>query len=75
VVEHFRVFDHVGFFCSWRPLSSPAAEGAVFVSGRKSIVLAIGLVETKGLIGLVAASDAMAKAANVQIVKRIDRWR
>ena len=35
-------------------------------------LLAIGLVETKGLIGLVAATDAMAKAANVQIVKRID---
>jgi ethanolamine utilization protein EutM len=28
-------------------------------------------VETKGLIGLVAATDAMVKAANVQIVKRI----
>ena len=32
---------------------------------------AIGLIETKGLIGLVEATDAMAKAANVQIVKRI----
>jgi ethanolamine utilization protein EutM len=32
---------------------------------------AIGLVETKGLIGLVEATDAMAKAANVEIVKRI----
>lgn len=32
---------------------------------------AIGLVETKGLIGLVEATDAMAKAANVQIVKRV----
>lgn len=32
---------------------------------------AIGLVETKGLIGLVAATDAMVKAANVEIVKRI----
>ena len=34
-------------------------------------MLAIGLVETKGLIGLVAASDAMVKAANVEVVKRI----
>ncbi len=34
-------------------------------------MLAIGLVETKGLIGLVAATDAMAKAANIQIVARI----
>jgi ethanolamine utilization protein EutM len=32
---------------------------------------AIGLVETKGLVGLVAATDAMAKAANVEIVKRV----
>lgn len=33
---------------------------------------AIGLIETKGLVGLIEATDAMAKAANVQIVKRID---
>ena len=33
---------------------------------------AIGLVETKGLIALVEATDAMAKAANVEIVKRVD---
>lgn len=32
---------------------------------------AIGLIETKGLIGLVEATDAMAKAANVQIIKRV----
>ena len=32
---------------------------------------AIGLIETKGLIGLVEATDSMAKAANVEIVKRI----
>jgi ethanolamine utilization protein EutM len=32
---------------------------------------AIGLIETKGLIGLVEATDAMAKAANVQILKRV----
>ena len=32
---------------------------------------AIGLVETKGLIALVEATDAMAKAANVEIMKRI----
>ncbi|HBK73191.1 MAG TPA: carboxysome shell protein, partial [Planctomycetaceae bacterium] len=28
--------------------------------------------ETKGLVGLVEATDAMAKAANVQILKRVD---
>ena len=33
---------------------------------------AIGLIETKGLIGLVTATDAMVKAANVQVVNRID---
>jgi len=32
---------------------------------------AIGLIETKGLVSLVEATDAMAKAANVEIVKRI----
>jgi ethanolamine utilization protein EutM len=32
---------------------------------------AIGLVETRGLVGLVEATDAMAKAANVAIVKRV----
>lgn len=33
---------------------------------------AIGLIETKGLLGLIEATDAMAKAANVEIVKRVD---
>ena len=33
---------------------------------------AIGLIETKGLVGLIEATDAMAKAANVEIVKRIN---
>ena len=33
---------------------------------------AIGLIETKGLVALIEATDAMAKAANVQIVKRVD---
>jgi ethanolamine utilization protein EutM len=32
---------------------------------------AIGLIETRGLIALVEATDAMAKAANVTIVKQI----
>ncbi|MBM3999043.1 MAG: BMC domain-containing protein [Planctomycetes bacterium] len=32
---------------------------------------AIGLIETKGLLALVEATDAMAKAANVKIVKRV----
>ncbi len=33
---------------------------------------AIGLVETKGLVPLVEATDAMAKAANVTVERRID---
>lgn len=32
---------------------------------------AMGLVETKGLVALVEATDAMAKAANVKILKRV----
>jgi ethanolamine utilization protein EutM len=32
---------------------------------------AIGLIETRGYVGLVEASDAMVKAANVQLVKSV----
>ena len=32
---------------------------------------AIGLLETRGYVGLVEASDAMVKAANVQLIKSI----
>ena len=32
---------------------------------------AIGLLETKGMVPLIEATDAMAKAANVQIIKRV----
>ena len=33
---------------------------------------AIGLIETKGLVGLIEASDAMCKAAAVELVKIIE---
>ena len=33
---------------------------------------AIGMVETKGYVGLVEASDAMCKAADVVLAKRIE---
>ncbi len=33
---------------------------------------AIGMIETRGLVGLVEATDSMAKAANVEIMKRIN---
>lgn len=34
--------------------------------------LAIGMVETKGYVALLAAADAMVKAANVKIIARED---
>lgn len=33
---------------------------------------ALGLIETRGLVGLVEASDAMCKSANVQLVRMIE---
>jgi len=33
---------------------------------------ALGMIETKGFVGLVEASDAMCKAANVDLIKRIE---
>ena len=33
--------------------------------------LAIGLIETKGLTSLIEASDAMVKAANVELVRSV----
>ena len=33
---------------------------------------ALGLIETKGYVGLIEASDAMCKAASVSLVKRIE---
>ncbi|MDA7980424.1 MAG: BMC domain-containing protein [Pirellulales bacterium] len=32
---------------------------------------AIGLIETKGLVALIEATDAMAKSANVEIIKKV----
>lgn len=32
---------------------------------------AIGMIETKGLVALIEATDAMAKAANVEIIKKV----
>jgi len=33
---------------------------------------ALGMIETRGFVGLVEASDAMCKSANVELVKRIE---
>src|SRR5438445_13427377 len=40
-------------------------------SGNGTFGSALGLIETKGWVGLVEATDAMCKAANVEIVKTI----
>jgi microcompartment protein CcmL/EutN len=40
-------------------------------SGNGSFGNAIGLIETRGWVGLVEATDAMCKAANVEVVKTI----
>ena len=39
--------------------------------GNNSFCGALGMIETKGWVGLVEATDAMCKAANVEIVKTI----
>ncbi len=39
--------------------------------GTESFGGALGLIETKGWVGLVEATDAMCKAANVEVVKTI----
>jgi ethanolamine utilization protein EutM len=38
------------------------------IEGESIMGEALGLIETKGLVGLIEASDAMVKAANVQLV-------
>src|SRR5437868_8695129 len=40
-------------------------------NGNGSFGSAIGMIETRGWVGLVEATDAMAKAANVEVVKTI----
>lgn len=52
--------------------ASPATAPAPSSTESKPMQTAIGMIETKGLVGLVEATDAMAKAANVTIVKRVD---
>jgi ethanolamine utilization protein EutM len=40
-------------------------------TGNGSFGTALGMIETKGWVGLVEATDAMCKAANVEVVKTI----
>ena len=35
-------------------------------------LLALGMVETKGLVGSIEAADAMVKAANVSLIGKVD---
>jgi microcompartment protein CcmL/EutN len=58
-----RPHDELGPFYSTPPAKSNAAvdNGA-----------ALGLIETKGLVGLIEASDAMCKAASVQLTRSIE---
>lgn len=37
-----------------------------------NITQALGMIETKGLVGAVEASDAMVKAANVRLVGKVN---
>src|SRR6476660_6200854 len=43
----------------------------IMAEGNNSFGGALGMIETKGWVGLVEATDAMCKAANVEIVKTI----
>ena len=36
-------------------------------------LLALGMIETKGLVGSIEAADAMVKAANVNLIGKVDR--
>ena len=40
-------------------------------TGNGSFGTALGMIETKGWVGLVEATDAMCKAANVEVIKTI----
>ena len=53
------------------PQAIPPQEQITPVKEKRPMNDAIGLVETKGLVALVEAADAMAKAANVEIVKKV----
>src|ERR1700729_2182776 len=51
---------------------SRKSAGKIALAGRGDVMSeAIGLIETKGLVGLVEASDAMVKAASVELVKTV----
>jgi YHS domain-containing protein len=67
VVEHLRVFPHVGFFCSCWPLSSPVAGGLVkvIVNGDVSSVRVAVEAGTRvaGQVGELVGSHVIANPA------------
>jgi carbon dioxide concentrating mechanism protein CcmO len=60
-----RPHDELGAFAPALK-KEPAAAGDNDRSG------AVGFIETRGLVGLIEASDAMCKAANVKLVKTVE---
>ncbi len=58
-----RPHDELGTF-------APALKKEANPAGEKSG--AVGFVETRGLVGLIEASDAMGKAADVKLVKQVE---
>jgi microcompartment protein CcmL/EutN len=51
---------------------TPFIQPSAAKEGEVDRVSALGLIETRGLVGLVEASDAMCKAAGVRLVKNIE---
>ena len=51
-----------------KPVISKDISNEVKVKERNTMKLALGMVETKGLIGAIEAADAMVKAANVKLI-------
>lgn len=53
-----------------RPPTAQRKEAAMPTDGRGIPSGALGLIETRGLVGAIEAADAMIKAANVRLVGR-----
>ena len=53
----------------WRPEQIPVLQSAEMAEKEKRVVGdALGMVETRGFVGMVEATDAMLKTANVELV-------
>jgi microcompartment protein CcmL/EutN len=60
-----RPHDELGAF-------APALKKDAAPAGDNDKSGAVGFIETRGLVGLIEASDAMTKAANVRLVKMVE---